>query len=128
NWQDGAPAATLPPTNNPNGPDGYTWWDCPLFDHPYRIATNKDAGPGPRSDPNFRQNWDGGVVNPGGIQGGPKPFQCAYRRLQALHTGGVMVAGLGDGSVRIVKATISALTWQRVCDPNDGQVLGPDWD
>jgi hypothetical protein len=87
---------------------------------------NTDAGPGPRSDPNFRQNWDGGVVNPGGIQGNPRPNACDYRRLQALHNG-VMVAGLADGSVRTVSASISALTWQRVCSPNDGLVLGGDW-
>jgi hypothetical protein len=126
NWADGAPAAPLPPANNANGPDGYSWWDCPLFDQPYRVPSNTNAGPGPRSDPNFRQNWDGGVVNPGGIQANARPHQCDYRRLQALHTG-VMVTGLADGSVRMVSATISALTWQRVCSPSDGQVLGSDW-
>lgn len=126
NWLDGAPAATALTANNTAGPDGYTWWDCPVFDAPYRTLTNLNAGPGPRSDPNFRQNWDGGVVNPGGIQGGVKPLQCDYRRLQAMHTG-VMNAGLADGSVRAVAANISALTWQRVCQPDDGQVLGADW-
>ncbi len=126
NWLDGAPAAPLPPANNSAGPDGYTWWDCPLFDHPYRNRSNLNAGPGPRSDPNFRQNWDGGVVNPGGIQGNPRPHQCDYRRLQALHSG-VMTAGLADGSVRSISASISALTWQRVCTPNGGEVLGSDW-
>jgi hypothetical protein len=127
NWADGAPAAPLPPTPYTASPDGYTWWDNALFDAPYRLPnTNTNAGPGPRTDPNFRQNWDGGVVNPGGIQGGARPFQCDYRRLQALHSG-VMVTGLADGSVRMVSATISALTWQRVCSPSDGQVLGSDW-
>jgi prepilin-type N-terminal cleavage/methylation domain-containing protein len=126
-WQDGAPAATLPPADNPSGPDGYTWWDCPLFDHPYRTSSNTDAGPGPRSITNFRQNWDGGVVNPGGIQGSPFPSQCDYRRLQALHSGGVMTAGLCDGSVRSIGATISALTFERVCTKDEGEVLGSDW-
>ncbi len=126
NWADGAPAAPLPPTNNAAGPDGYTWWDCPLFDMPYRTTSNLNAGPGPRSDPNFRQNWDGGVVNPGGIQGGAKPSACDYRRLQAMHSN-VMTTGMSDGSVRGVSATISALTWQRVCTPNGGEVLGNDW-
>jgi prepilin-type N-terminal cleavage/methylation domain-containing protein len=125
-WNDGAPAAPLPPAVNAAGPDGYTWWDCPFFDGPYRDPTNTNAGPGPRSDPNFRQNWDGGVVNPGGIQGSPRPQQCDYRRLQCLH-GNVMMAGLCDGSVRSVTDSISALTWQRVCTPNGGEVLGTDW-
>ena len=127
NWLDGAPASPLLPAPNSAGPDGYTWWDCPLFDHPYRTLTNLNAGPGPRSDPNFRQNWDGGVVNPGGIQANARPRQCDYRRLQALHSGGVMQAGLADGSVRTVNGSISALTWQRVCSPNNGEVLGNDW-
>ena len=74
----------------------------------------------------MRQGWDGGVVNPGGIQGSPKPLQCDYRRLQALH-GTVMNAGLADGSVRAVSASISALTWQRAATPNGGEVLGTDW-
>jgi prepilin-type N-terminal cleavage/methylation domain-containing protein len=127
NWADGAPAAPLPPTNNPAGPDGYSWWDNPLFDHPYRTPSTTNNGPGPRSDPNFRQNWDGGVVNPGGIQGNATPLGCDYRRLQALHSGNVMNAGLADGSVRTISASISALTWQRVCTPTGGEVLGSDW-
>jgi len=69
------------------------WWDNPAFD-------GANTGIGPRSDPNFRQNWNGGVVNPGGIQGSPfSAGGCDYRRLQCLH-GGVMNAGLADGSVR----------------------------
>ena len=124
-WADGAAAATLPPAENTAGPNGYSWWDCPLFDHPYISATSKDNGPGPRSDPNFRQNRDG-VVNPGGIQGGAIPNQCDYRRLQALHTG-VMTAGIADGSVRSINANISALTFQRVGTKDEGEVLGGDW-
>ena len=126
NWLDGAPAAPLPPAVNTNSPEGYSWWDAALFDHPYRNAANPNAGPGPRSDPNFRQNWDGGVVNPGGIQGNPRPRQCDYRRLQALHTG-VMIAGLADGSVRGVNANISAGAWTIVCNPKDGLVIPSDW-
>ncbi|MBY0461413.1 MAG: DUF1559 domain-containing protein [Gemmataceae bacterium] len=126
NWNDGAPASPLPPAANTTAPDGYTWWDNALFDAPYRTTANTNAGPGPRSDPNFRQNWDSGVVNPGGIQANPRVYQCDYRRLQALH-GNVMVAGLADGSARTVNASISALTWQRVCSPDGGEVLGNDW-
>jgi prepilin-type N-terminal cleavage/methylation domain-containing protein len=124
-WVDGAP--TVPVTGTyTNYPEGYTWWDNPAFNPPYRTTTNLDAGPGPRSDPNFRQNWNGGVVNPGGIQGNPRPRQCDYRRLQALHTG-VMTAGLADGSVRMVRDTIGANTWQIVSYPRDGVVVPDDW-
>jgi hypothetical protein len=125
-WQDGAGTAPPPPAINTNYPTGYTWWDCPAFDVLYTAATNTNGGPGPRTDPNFRQNWDGGVVNPGGIQGDPIPLRCDYRRLQALHAGN-MTAALADGSVRLISANISALTWQRVCTINEGEQLGGDW-
>ncbi|HVK10717.1 MAG TPA: DUF1559 domain-containing protein [Gemmataceae bacterium] len=126
-WVDGAPTtSTLPPTaNNLAFPEGYTWWDNPAFDQPYRNATLTN-GPGPRTDPNFRQNWNGGVPNPGGVQGNPRPRQCDYRRLQALH-GNVCMVGLADGSVRSVTSNVSALTWQRVGTAQGGEVLGADW-
>lgn len=126
NWADGAGAASVPPAANTSGPAGYSWWDNPAFDAPYLSLSNMNGGPGPRSDPNFRQNWDGGVVNTGGIQGNAIPHRCDYRRLQALHTG-AMTAGLADGSVRTVNASISALTWQRLCTKDEGEVLGADW-
>ncbi len=125
-WVDGAPAATDLTAVNTAGPDGYTWWDCPLFDHPYRNPTNTNGGPGPRSDPNFRQNWDGGVVNPGGIQAGASIRRCDYRRLQALHNG-IMHCGLADGSVRAVSGNINALTWARICTSRGGEALGAGW-
>jgi prepilin-type N-terminal cleavage/methylation domain-containing protein/prepilin-type processing-associated H-X9-DG protein len=101
------------------GYNSNAWWDNPVFDSP-------GLGFGPRSDPNFRQNWNGGVLNPGGIQGNVIPFACDYRRLQALH-GNVMNAALADGSVRTVGASVSAATWQTVCGPNDGLIPGADW-
>ena len=125
NWGDGAAAAQVPPADNGNFPTGYSWWDCPLFDHPY-TSTNTDSGPGPRSIVNFRQNWDGGVVNPGGIQKNAVPLMCDYRRLQALHTG-TMTAGLADGSVRSISGSISALTFAGVCTTNEAEIVGSDW-
>jgi hypothetical protein len=100
-------------------------WDNPAFDPPYRNATLTN-GPGPRSEPSFRQNWNGGVANPGGIQANPVPLQCDYRRLQAMH-GNVMMAGLADGSVRAVTSTVSALTWRNSATGMGGEVLGSDW-
>jgi prepilin-type N-terminal cleavage/methylation domain-containing protein len=109
------------------GSNSDAWWDNPVFDSPTNVPNPCSGGScGPRSDPNFRQNWNGGVVNPGGIQGNVVPFGCDYRRLQALH-GNVMNAGLADGSVRTVSSSISALTWQIVCNPIDGLNPGPDW-
>ena len=64
--------------------------------------------------------------NPGGIQGDAIPLRCDYRRLQALHTG-VMNTAMADGSVRGISANISALTFERICTKDLGEVLGGDW-
>ena len=55
----------------------------------------------------------------------PKIGQCNYQALISPHS--VMVAGLGDGSVRTVSASISTATWYYACQPNDGNPLGSDW-
>jgi hypothetical protein len=125
-WADGAAAAPLPPAANTAGPNGYAWWDCPGFDIPYLNPANTNSGPGPRSDSNFRQNWDGGVLNPGGIQASPAIYKCDYRRLQAMHTG-VMNAGLVDGSVRVISDRISAVVFQRICTAKGREALGEEW-
>jgi prepilin-type N-terminal cleavage/methylation domain-containing protein len=114
-------------TNSPWPDDGAGimtldwWWDNPVFDPPPLQGFEF----GPRSDPNFWNNWNG-VPNPGGIQGSVVPRGCDWRRLQALH-GNTMTAGMADGSVRGVSATVSPATWRIVCDPKDGLVPGPDW-
>jgi prepilin-type N-terminal cleavage/methylation domain-containing protein len=125
NWSDGSGAASVPPAQNQSPPSGYSWWDNPAFDQLYINPADPNTV-GPRSDPNFRQNRDCGVVNPGGIQGDAIPLRCDYRRLQALHTG-VMMTAMADGSVRGTSANISALTWQRVCTKDLGEALGGDW-
>jgi type II secretory pathway pseudopilin PulG len=38
-----------------------------------------------------------------------------------------VLVGLGDGSARSVKNTISKMTWQHAIDPADGFPLGADW-
>ena len=82
-WARGPWKTTVSPWGDGNSSDNDYWWDNPDFD-------SANTGIGPRSDPNFRQNWNGGVVNPGGIQASPFPAGgCDYRRLQCLH-GGVM--------------------------------------
>jgi len=46
---------------------------------------------------------------------------------QSFGTGGLQI-GLGDGSVRSVSPSISSNTWNDAVQPNDGVVLGSDWD
>jgi hypothetical protein len=52
--------------------------------------------------------------------------ECDSKRAQSPHANGIM-AGLGDGSVRFISASISDETWAFACDPQDGNPLGADW-
>jgi prepilin-type processing-associated H-X9-DG protein len=47
-------------------------------------------------------------------------------RATSPHTGGINV-GMGDGSVRLVTASVSGTTWFAACTPNYGDILGSDW-
>jgi prepilin-type N-terminal cleavage/methylation domain-containing protein len=51
---------------------------------------------------------------------------CDPLRPSGAHSG-VILAGLGDGSVRTVSGGISPTTWLLANCPNDGQVLPSDW-
>jgi prepilin-type N-terminal cleavage/methylation domain-containing protein len=51
---------------------------------------------------------------------------CDPTRPSASHTG-IVMAGLGDGSVRTVSTSINAMTWFLANIPNDGLVMPSDW-
>ncbi|WP_020474462.1 DUF1559 family PulG-like putative transporter [Zavarzinella formosa] len=74
------------------------------------------------------ENWDWGwtlatFATNNYIQNRPTVATAQWNYAQAIHTG-VINIGLMDGSVRSVKATIDGPTWGKVCDPQDGQVIG----
>ena len=90
-------------------------------------------------------SWPGGDYNPnqwgvtfanspwGGnwnqvplIQPNPYASKCDPTRPSSGHTG-VCLSALADGSVRGVSASISQPTWQQAITPDDGGVLGNDW-
>jgi prepilin-type N-terminal cleavage/methylation domain-containing protein len=58
----------------------------------------------------------------------PRPADCNLWQFpaQGHSTSGTLVL-LGDGSVRMVNANISVATWSMAVLPNDGGILGPDW-
>lgn len=56
----------------------------------------------------------------------PTPATADYTRPQTAHIGG-MIAGLADGSVRIVSSSVSTMTWGYALAPADGNSLPSDW-
>jgi hypothetical protein len=56
----------------------------------------------------------------------PTPDQCNQNVTHSPHPG-VMMVGLGDGSVRSVSASVSTLSWYNACHPFNGADAGSDW-
>jgi prepilin-type N-terminal cleavage/methylation domain-containing protein len=61
-----------------------------------------------------------------GFQAGPSVQACDWYQTQGGHTG-VMMVGMGDGSVQGAQQGMSITTWVNACNPHDGQVLGSDF-
>jgi len=98
--------------------------------------TTWSNNPGIAGVPNYNGNLNGYYADfwthgqgPGGsipFQVAPSAANCNWYALQGAHTG-VMLTGLGDGSVRGVSPSISINTWVYACVPNDGIPLGSNW-
>ncbi|HTU89772.1 MAG TPA: DUF1559 domain-containing protein [Gemmataceae bacterium] len=129
-------------TWNPTTPRGNNWawypwdgnwgqWDAPVFGEPTYVALNGYANIPWTSrvdDTNGPDYSSGRSVPPSGIPFvvAPAGNACTWNVTVSPHTG-AMLAGLGDGSVRVVSPGISVLTWWMACVPTDGGVLGSDW-
>ena len=106
--------------------DGFNGqWNAPAFGFATYVARN-----GKNSNITGAKGMDfssGQTVPPSGIpfQVNPAANQCNWNVPTSAHA--VMLAGLGDGSVRSVSPSISVTTWWQACVPNDGGVLGTDW-
>lgn len=118
------------PWSSPNGQ-----WAVPAFG--YTTASNSPSVTGNGVTVQFTNrgmNLSGfypdlgeyGTSNGVPFQVAPNANNCNWYVTQSPHTG-VMLTGLGDGSVRGVRSSISILTWVEACYPNDGNVLGSDW-
>jgi prepilin-type processing-associated H-X9-DG protein len=102
-----APTVRGPLTNNGR------WWAW----HSHSNALFNTAAP-----PNWKcQNGAGGA----GVGGAGLAWDSCLGIVPALskHTGGVNVC-LADGSVHFISDGINLLTWQRLGNARDGQVLG----
>ena len=62
----------------------------------------------------------------GTFQTAPAATSCDFTITQAGHTG-VVLAGLGDGSVRAVNSGVSSASWLSVCVPISQVPPGRDW-
>jgi len=81
--------------------------------------------------------WKNGAANEGYITGAATKFQSNPRwagtsadcdfRLATQVGSGVILVGLGDGSVRGVTSGVSGQTWWSAMTPAAGEVLGSDW-
>ncbi len=67
-----------------------------------------------------------GFFYPSTFQVLPTQQTCNYQLPQTPHTG-VILAALGDGSVRSVAQSISPTTWWLALVPNDGATMPSDW-
>jgi prepilin-type N-terminal cleavage/methylation domain-containing protein len=56
----------------------------------------------------------------------PAPTQCDFTLLQSPYLGIIMV-GLGDGSVRSVSSGVSAYSWNLALNPADGLTFDNSW-
>ena len=54
------------------------------------------------------------------------PGQCDVALMQSPYSG-VLLVGLGDGSVRSVSSGVSALSWNLAVNPADGRVFDSTW-
>jgi len=112
------------PWSTPNGPwavaaYGYTTWSVG------NTGVSSAGGNLNGYYPDFTTRSQG----PGGnlaFQTSPSAANCNWYGAQSPHSG-VMVVGLGDGSVRSVSPSINMQTWIYACVPNDGQPMGSDW-
>jgi hypothetical protein len=52
--------------------------------------------------------------------------QCDPMTMQSPYSG-VFLAGLADGSVRMMNSGISAYSWNLAINPNDGQTFDSSW-
>ena len=106
--------------------DGFNGqWNAPAFGFATYVARNgKNSNIGSDHGMDFSS---GRTVPPSGVpfQINPAPGACLWEVPVSTHA--VMLAGLGDGSVRSVSASISVNTWWNACVPNDGAVLANDW-
>lgn len=110
----------------PNGENWASLWAHGGWNVPYmpQFAYGNELG----TQGYNNQSKIRGVVGPDSVfQTVPQgSLQCNPMMTQAIHPG-VMLAGMGDGSVRGVSSSVSGTTWWSAVTPAGGEVLAGDW-
>jgi prepilin-type N-terminal cleavage/methylation domain-containing protein len=106
----------------------YTYWmywgggwdqNTPAFANGQNFWQTNGWGPG------YGWFWNQ-YNNPGFKVGVPNSNQCNPAYPNSGHTA-VLMCGMGDGSVKPVPGSVSALTFWYAITPNGGEILGSDW-
>ena len=101
---------------------GHGAWNVPYMSHFAYGAADGSAG--------YTSNSGyAGVVGPNArfqVISQANLTACNPMMTQAIHAG-VILAGLGDGSVRTVSGSVTGATWWAALTPSLGEVLGSDW-
>jgi hypothetical protein len=110
-------------------PDGLS--NTIFFAERHKVCPDQAAGRTPWAgifatpwDPVFAWNRTSAIRLP---QLSPPAGGCVPSATQSYHPG-VMVVGVGDGSTRTVRPGLQLDTWRAAVLPDDGQVLGADWE
>jgi prepilin-type N-terminal cleavage/methylation domain-containing protein len=97
-----------------SGGQAWNWWGYDSAQPNFAVSWNTTTAIGPLSK----------------FQVQPVPYVkgtvCDVWRASSPHSG-VIVAGLGDASVRLIAAGISGNTWWAAVTPSAGDQLGTDW-
>jgi prepilin-type N-terminal cleavage/methylation domain-containing protein len=81
--------------------------------------------PGAADESDLRTDFQSAISGNPPFQVSATPTSCDISVVQSTHQ--VLLALLGDGSVRSCASGMTTATWVKACTPNDGGVLGSDW-
>lgn len=109
------------PAGQPNGTDTFgNSWGLPADDRYWPVfARFNTAYTGDTNHTQYREHFK--------PISSTKNSDCNYVEYRAMgHSPGVVMTGMGDGSVRAISVTIDQLTWNWTVLPNDGQTVQLD--
>jgi hypothetical protein len=134
-------AVAAPNALNGNNSAGGSWWMRGIYNSGTITGTSPpsatDSYPGDRVSAVFGGGKSGDgtqwYIGPSskpnifGIPPNNTTSGICDRGLASSPHVGIIVVGMGDGSVRTVSSSVDANTWWAACTRTGGEVLGPNW-